>query len=380
MFDQIIAFIKSLYPDEVPVPLHAPRFKGKEREYLVDCIDSTYVSYVGNYVSQFEDEVCKFTGARHAIAVCSGTAALHIALLAAGVRPGEEVITQPLTFVATANAIAHCGARPVFVDVEQVTLGLDPEILSSFLERESVRKSDGYCYNKHNGRRIGACVPVHTFGHPARIDKIVDACGKHGIPLVEDSAEGLGSFYKGRHVGTFGLLGIFSFNGNKPVTTGGGGMVITNDDLLGQRVRYLTTTAKEPHPWEFIHNEVGYNYRLPNVNAAVGCAQMEWFTQALENKRLTAGLYQDFFERIGVPFVTEPDHARSNYWLNAITLEDHRQRDEFLRYASDNSVQARPVWRLMSHLPMFKECQTTGLHNAEWLEERVINLPSSVRL
>ena len=380
MFEEIVTFIKSIYPQENPVPLHAPRFQGNEKQYLIDCIDSTYVSYVGQYVTRFEDEICQFTGAKHAIAVCSGTAALHMALLLAGVRPGDEVITQPLTFVATANAIVHSGAQPVFVDVERATLGIDPEKLTHFLEGKTIQQSDGHCYNKSNGKRIAACVPMHTFGHPVRIDQIADICKRYRIPVVEDSAEALGSFYKGQHAGTVGTLGIFSFNGNKPVTTGGGGMIITNNDLLAARARHLTTTAKQPHPWEFVHDEVGYNYRLPNINAAVGCAQMEGFADVLRNKRSTAQLYQGFFEELGIPFMLEPEHALSNYWLNAILLKDREQRDQFLSYAADNGIQARPVWRLMTHLPMYCGCQSTSLDTAMWLEERLVNLPSSVRL
>lgn len=379
-FPQIIAFIKSLYPNENPVPLHAPRFQGNEKKYLIDCIESTYVSYVGQYVTRFEEQVCQFTRAKHAIAMSSGTAALHMALLLADVRPGDEVITQPFTFVATANAISHCGAQPVFVDVERASLGLDPEKLAHFLEKETVDHSDGYRYNRTSNNRIAACVPMHTFGHPVRIDKIVEICREHGIPVVEDSAEALGSLYKGRHLGTFGLLGILSFNGNKPVTTGGGGMIITNDAALAARARHLTTTAKQPHPWEFIHDEAGYNYRMPNINAAVGCAQMERFPKTLKNKRETARLYGELFDDIGTPFVKEPADSSSNYWLNAVLFQDRKEREAFLKYAAQNGVQARPAWRLMTKLPMYSDCQSTGLETASWLEERLVNLPSSVRV
>ena len=379
MFEKIVHFIKSLYSNEDPVPLHAPRFQGNEKRYLMDCIDTTYVSYVGQYVTRFEEQVCQFTGAKYAIAVCSGTAALHMALLLTGVRPGDEVITQPLTFVATVNAIAHCGAQPVFVDVEYATLGLDPEKLADFLEKETVDHPDGHRYNRASGKPIAGCVPMHTFGHPVRIDDIMDICTRYRIPVVEDSAEALGSLYKGRHLGTFGLLGILSFNGNKPVTTGGGGMIITNDEALAARARHLTTTAKQAHPWEFVHDEVGYNYRMPNINAAVGCAQMEGFPGILANKRNTASLYGEFFETVGLPFVQEPPNSQSNYWLNCVLFEDGEQREAFLKYAGRNGVQARPVWRLMNKLPMYCHCQGTALDAALWLEERLVNLPSSVR-
>jgi perosamine synthetase len=380
MFEKIVSFIKSLYPKENPVPLHAPRFSGNEKKYLIDCIDTTYVSYVGQYVSRFENEVRQFTGARYAIAVSTGTAALHVALLLTGVTPGDEVITQPLTFVATANAISYCSAQPVFVDVERSTLGLDPEKLRDFLINDCILKSGGRCYNKVTGRKIAACVPMHTFGHPVRIDQIIEICQKYHIPVIEDAAEALGSFFKGQHTGTFGDIGILSFNGNKPVTTGGGGMVITNDETMATKAKHLTTTAKQPHPWEFIHDDVGYNYRLPNINAAVGCAQMECFDDVLENKRTTAKIYHDFFEDAGIPFITEPAHALSNYWLNTIVLKDRQEREQFLGYATAKGIQTRPVWTLMPKLPMYSHCQCTSLDTAQWLEDRLVNIPSSVRI
>ena len=380
IFARIIKFIKALYPAENPVPLHAPRFTGNEKKYLIDCIDTTYVSYVGQYVTRFEDEVRKLTGAKYAIAVSTGTAALHVALLLAEVAPEDEVITQPLTFVATANAISYCSAQPIFVDVERSTLGLDPEILNDFLLNNGILKSDGRCYNKITGKKIAACVPMHTLGHPVRIDQIIEICQRYHIPVVEDAAEALGSFYQGQHGGTFGELGILSFNGNKPVTTGGGGMIITNDETLAANAKHLTTTAKKPHPWEFFHDEVGYNYRMPNINAAVGCAQMECFTGVLENKRATAQMYNQFFQEIGIPFITEPANARSNYWLNTIVLKDRQERDEFLGYATAKGIQARPVWTLMTYLPMYRACQSASIETAQWLEDRLVNIPSSMRV
>jgi perosamine synthetase len=380
MFEKIVGFIKSLYPTENPVPLHAPRFSGNEKKYLIDCIDTTYVSYVGEYVTRFEDAIRQFTGAKYAVAVCSGTEALHVALLMAGVVPGDEVITQPLTFVATTNAIAYCGAQPVFVDVARATLGLDPEKLNDFLRNNGILKSDGICYNKTTGSKIAACVPMHTFGHPARIDQVIEICQQYQIPVIEDSAEALGSFYKGQHAGTFGKLGILSFNGNKPVTTGGGGMIITNVEALAIKAKHLTTTAKVPHPWELVHDAVGFNYRMPNINAAVGCAQMECFAGVLDNKRTTAQMYNRFFEEIGIPFITEPALARSNYWLNTIVLKDRQERNEFLAYAAKKGIQARPVWTLMTNLSMYRHCQRTSLETAQWLEDRLVNIPSSVRL
>ncbi len=379
MFENIVSFIKELYPGKIPVPLHAPRFTGNEKKYLMDCIDSTFVSYVGQYVTQFEEEIQNYTGARHAVAVVNGTGALHLALSLAGVGFGNEVITQPLTFVATANAISYCGAHPVFVDVEKSCLGLNPEALEAFLETHCIVKDDGSCYNKTTSRRVGACVPMHTFGHPCRIDQITAVCKKYHIPVVEDSAEALGSFYHGQHLGTFGEIGILSFNGNKPVTTGGGGMILTNNDSIAQKAKHLSTTAKVPHKWEFNHDQIGYNCRMPNINAAVGCAQMETFPVFLQDKRDTAKIYSDFFNGIGIFFLTEPADAKSNYWLNAIVMDSKNQRDEFLEYANTNGVQIRPVWTLMNHLPMFSHCQCGPLDTANWLEGRVVNLPSSVK-
>jgi perosamine synthetase len=380
MFEKIVGFIKSLYPTENPVPLHAPRFSGNEKKYLIDCIDTTYVSYVGEYVGRFEDAIRQYTGAKYAVAVSSGTAALHVALLLAEVTPADEVITQPLTFVATANAISYCGAQPVFVDVERSTLGIDPGKLNDFLLKNGILKSDDRCYNKMTGRKIAACVPMHTLGHPVRIDQIIEICQKYHIPVVEDAAEALGSFYKGQHAGTFGDIGILSFNGNKPVTTGGGGMIITNGEALAAKAKHLTTTAKQEHPWEFIHDEVGYNYRLPNINAAVGCAQMECFAGVLENKRTTAQMYKQFLRDIDIQFIIEPTHARSNYWLNAVVLKDRQEREQFLAYSREKGIQTRPVWTLMPHLPMYRHCQCTSLETAQWLEDRLVNIPSSVRV
>ncbi len=365
---------------ENPVPLHVPRFSGNEKNYLIDCIDTTYVSYVGEYVSRFENIIQQFTGAKYAIAVSSGTAALQVALRLASVAPGDEVITQPLTFIATANAISYCSAQPIFVDVERRTLGLDPEKLNDFLINNSILKSDGRCYNKATGRKIAACVPMHTLGQPVRIDQIVEICQRFQISVVEDAAEALGSFYKEQHAGTFGDIGILSFNGNKPVTTGGGGMIITNNKTYAAKAKHLTTTAKRPHPWEFVHDDVGYNYRMPNINAALGCAQMEYFPGVLENKRTTAHMYEQFFQDMGMPFITEPAHARSNYWLNTIVLADRQEREQFLAYAADKGIQARPVWTLMPNLPMYRHCQFEPLETAQWLEDRLVNIPSSVRM
>lgn len=379
LFANITKFIKELYPNENPVPLHAPRFLGNEKKYLIDCIDTTYVSYVGEYVSRFEEHIRNFTGAKYAVATVNGTEALHLALILAGVKPNDEVLTQALTFVATANAISYCSAQPVFVDVERSTLGLDPGKLNNFLINNGNMKSDGKCYNKKTGRKIAACVPMHTFGHPVRIDQIIEICQRYQIPVVEDAAEALGSFYKGQHAGTFGDIGILSFNGNKPVTAGGGGMIITNNEFQYLQAKHLSTTAKQSHPWEFIHDQVGYNSRMPNINAAVGCAQMEKLSQVIENKRQTAVLYKDFFNNLDVPFISEPEDAQSNYWLNGIVLKDREERDGFLKYTNKKGIQTRPAWRLMNKLPMYQQAQTDSLKTSKWLEDRVVNIPSSAR-
>jgi perosamine synthetase len=375
----IIDFIRGLYQTSEFIPLHEPKFVGNEKAYVIDCIDSTFVSSVGKYVDRFEQMMAEYTGAKYAIATVNGTAALHIALKLVGVNQGDEVITQPLSFIATCNAISYCGATPVFVDVDRDTLGMSPVSLHSFLAGNTTQTSEG-CINKTTRRKISAVVPMHTFGLPCRIDEIAKICEEFGIPLIEDAAESLGSYYQGRHTGTFGKLAAFSFNGNKTITTGGGGMIITDDEALAKRAKHITTTAKQPHPYEFIHDAIGYNYRLPNINAALGCAQMESLLQLLESKRLIASAYAEFFSASNFTFVEEPAQANSNYWLNALILKDRQARDLFLKELNGAGVMARPVWRLMNELTMFKDCQSTDLSNARWLEERVVNIPSSARV
>lgn len=375
----IIDFIRNLYQTTEFIPLHEPKFVGNEKAYVIDCIDSTFVSSVGKYVDRFEQEMADFTGARYAVATVNGTAALHIALKLAGVNQGDEVVTQSLSFVATCNAISYCGAKPVFVDVDRDTLGLSPESLGTFLSANAAKTTNG-CINKTTGRKISAVVPMHTFGQPCRIDAIAGICEEFGIPLIEDAAESLGSYYQGKHTGTFGKLAAFSFNGNKTITTGGGGMIITDDEALAKHAKHITTTAKKPHTYEFIHDEIGYNYRLPNINAALGCAQMESLPRLLESKRNIASAYAEFFAASNIIFVEELAQARANYWLNALVLEDKQARDEFLKELNEAGVMSRPVWRLMNELPMFENCQSTELVNAKWLEERVVNIPSSARI
>jgi aminotransferase in exopolysaccharide biosynthesis len=377
---KLIEFIKSLYPGANPVQLHAPVFRGNEKKYLLDCIDSTFVSYVGPYVTKFEEMTARFTGARYAIAVVNGTAALQVALQIAGVKPGDEVITQALTFAATASAIVHAGAEPVFVDVDQDTMGMSPERLEDWLVKNTDSPAPAERpIDKMTGRPVSAVVPMHTFGHPCHIDEIKMITEKYHIILIEDSAESLGSYYKGKHTGTFGLAGILSYNGNKTITTGGGGMIITNDEKFAARARHITTTAKVPHRWEYVHDEAGYNYRMTNVNAAIGVAQMEKITEYLQNKRETAREYEQFCSKHGIGFMTEPKAAVSNYWLNAIILEDRNERDAFLEFSNDQGVMTRPIWRLMNKLDVYKRCRRDDLVNSQWLEDRIVNIPSGVR-
>lgn len=375
-FQSLVELVRDIYGEGF-IPLHRPIFEGNEKQYLIDCIDSNFVSSVGAKVKEFEQQIAAFTGSKYAIATVNGTAALHVALQLAGVQRGDEVISQALTFIATCNALSYVGAQPVFVDVDVDTLGMSPDALRRFLSAHAERRDDG-CYNKGTGRRISACVPMNTFGFPLRIAEIVAICDKYGIAVVEDAAESLGSYVDSHHTGTFGKLATLSFNGNKTITTGGGGMIITDDEALAKRAKHITTTAKIPHPYEFVHDEVGYNYRLPNLNAALGCAQMERLPQMLAIKAVVAHRYAEFFAATDICFVQPIEGATTNWWLNAIVLEDEAQRDAFLQYTNRHDVMTRPIWRLMSRLEMFKGCQHDGLANSQWLEARVVNLPSSV--
>lgn len=361
------------------VPLHAPVFFGREKEYLSECIDSTYVSYVGSYVNRFEEMISALTGAKYAIATVNGTCALQTALMIAGVKSGDFVITQALTFVATANAIHFANATPVFIDSDLQDLGMDCSKLEEFLSQECHLKNDGFCYHKSTDSKIPVCIPVHIFGHPTKIDKIIEICKKYNITVIEDAAESLGSTYKGKHTGTFGHLGILSFNGNKTLTTGGGGMILTDDETLASHARHITTTAKVPHPYEFFHDEPAFNYRMTNLNAAIGVAQMENFDFILKNKRETASLYHEFFEGLCMDFFMEKEDSISNYWLNVLFMKDRDERNSFLEYSNAAGIIARPAWRLMSDLPMYSRNICTDLSNAASLENRIVNLPSSIR-
>ena len=377
MYETAINFIRSIYGSEGVIPLHEPRFIGNEKKYLNDCIDSTFVSSTGKFVDEFEEKIAKYTGAKYAVATSNGTSALHIALLLANVAKNDEVITQPLTFVATCNAISYCGADPVFIDVDKDTMGLSPSALQTFLEKNTTVTGQ-QCVNNNTGKIIKACVPMHTFGHPCRIDDIKDICDKYKILLIEDAAESLGSFYKDKHTGTFGQMGVISFNGNKIITAGGGGCVITDDEVLAKKAKHLTTTAKVPHKWEYAHDMIGYNYRMPNLNAALLVAQLENLEGFLLEKRKLAKRYKQFFKDKEYTFVEELTASQSNYWLNAVILKDKEQRDLFLDETNSQGVMTRPIWKLMSKLSMFKNAQHGDLSNSDWLEQRVVNIPSSV--
>lgn len=375
--DKITQFIRDHYQTNEFIPLHEPRFRGNEKKYLLDTIDSTFVSSVGAYVDKFERMIQNITGAVKAVAVVNGTASLQVALRLAGVKAGEEVLTQALTFVATANAIAYNNATPIFLDVDKDTMGLSPVAVEAFLEEFAELREDS-CYNKLTGKRIAACMPMHTFGFPVKMDELLQVCNKWNIPVVEDTAESLGSYYKGKHTGTLGLISGFSFNGNKIVTSGGGGAIITNDESLGTKAKYLTTTAKQPHPFEFYHDELGYNYRMPNLNAALACAQLEKLAEYLEEKRNLAHSYINLFEDIGVKFRQELPETQANYWLMCVELKNKTERDAFLKQTNEKGIMTRPIWQLMYHLPMYKHCQRDKQLNAEFLEERIVNIPSSV--
>jgi perosamine synthetase len=379
-FQAIINYIKHQFPGKDFIPLHAPVFIGNEKKYLIDTIDSTFVSSVGAYVNKFEEMMCEITGAKHSVAIVNGTNALHMGLILSDVNSNDEVLTQSLTFIATCNAISYIGAKPVFIDVDMDTLGMSPKSMSVYLSENAEVRNDGYTYNKKSGRRIKACVPMHTFGMPCRIDEIVEVCKKWNISLVEDAAESLGSYYKNKHTGIYGELGIFSFNGNKTVTCGGGGAIVTNNSDLAKRAKHLTTQAKIPHPWAFTHDEIGYNYRMPNLNAALACAQLEQLSSFVQNKRDLAEKYCLFFKDSNIEFINEPNNSRANFWLNAIIFNNRLERDDFLKFTNANGVMTRPVWDLIHTLPMFKDSDRDSLSNSLWLADRLVNIPSSVRI
>lgn len=379
-YKQITDFIRGLYGNQEFTPLAVPKFIGNEKKYLNECIDTTFVSSVGQFVDRFEEDAARYTGAKKAVVCVSGTNALHMALMLVGVERDDEVLTQALTFIATCNALSYIGAHPVFLDVDKSTMGLSPDAVKEWLSRNAEIR-DGQCYNKRTGRRVKACVPMHTFGHPVRINELVNICNECHIELVEDAAESIGSRYNGQHTGTFGKVGAISFNGNKTITTGGGGMLLFQDEELGKYAKHITTQAKIPHRWEFRHDHIGYNYRMPNINAALGCAQLENLDKYVADKRETAKRYAEYFAGMnGIEFFVEPENAYSNYWLNAVLLPNKEEQIRFLEYTNDHGVMTRPIWELMNRLPMFENCETDGLENTIMFADRVVNIPSSVRM
>jgi len=379
MFESIVSHIREVYKTEDFIPLHVPTLNGNEKKYLNECIDSTFVSSVGKFVDLFEERIEEYTGAKKAIVCVNGTNALHMCLKLVGVESNDEVITQSLTFIATANAISYANAIPLFIDVDKDTMGLSPKALKNYLEVNTYIKNKE-CFNRVTGRRIKACMPMHTFGHACRIEEIANICTEYHIELVEDAAEAMGAKSNGIHLGLFGKISAISFNGNKVMTTGGGGVIITNDEELGARAKHITTQAKIPHPWEYEHDEIGYNYRMPNINAALGVAQLEQIEVFINSKRKIADQYYSFFKKNNINFFKERNDIISNYWLNAIIFKDREERDAFLKYSNENKVMTRPIWQLMNKLQMFKDCPKGELPNAEWLEDRVVNIPSSVIL
>jgi len=376
-FNEIVSIVKHRFKNQNSIPLHEPCFTGNEKKYLNSCIDSSYVSSVGEFVSSLEKEVFSYTGSNYGIATVNGTSALSIALKAVGVKETDEVITQALTFVATANAIVYNGAKPIFVDVDIDTMGLSPIALENFLIENAIIR-ENHCYNKISGNKISACVPMHTFGFPARIEEIVSICKKWFIPIVEDSAEALGSYKKNKHMGTFGDIGVFSFNGNKIITSGGGGAIITNDKDKATWIKHVTTTAKTPHPFNYYHDELGYNYRMPNLNAALLSAQLENLNKFLINKRETALYYKNEFNAIGIKFKWETPGSKANFWLNCLEMENKKDRDNFLKFSNAKGVMTRPIWNLMFDLPMYEDCLRDSQKNARFLADRILNIPSGI--
>lgn len=374
-FQHIIDKVQELYGSK-PNPLHIPTFISNERENLVECIDSTFVSSVGKFVDDFEKNMAEYTGSKYAVAVMNGTAALQLAMVVAGVEKNTEVITQSLSFVATANAILYIGASPIFIDVDKDKWSLSPDAISKFLNENTEKKGDA-TYNKTTGKRIAAIVPMHTFGAMGRIEEIQAICEEWNIPLVEDAAESLGSTKNGKHAGTYGTVSAVSFNGNKIMTTGGGGIILTDNHEIAKKAKHLSTTAKDAHAWEYHHSEMGYNFRMPNINAALGCAQLEKLPKVLQNKRKTGNEYTAFFQENNIPHLEF--NTTDNYWLNTILLENKTERNEFLQFAHDNKIFARPIWNLLNELPYLNHYQTDDLTNSRFLSDRAVNLPSSYR-
>ena len=378
-FHQIINFFKSQFPNKEIISLHEPKFSEKEKEYVIDTINSTFVSSVGPYVDKFELMMSEITKTKKSIATVNGTSALQVALRLSGVKTGDEVITQALTFIATINAIIYNNADPIFLDVDIDTMGLSPKAVNIYLEENGEIREDGFCYNIKTNKKIAACMPMHTFGFPVHLDELILVCSKWNIPIVEDAAESIGSEYNNKPTGSFGKLGVFSFNGNKIITSGGGGAIVTNDIELGLKAKHLITTAKVPHLYEYVHDEIGYNFRMPNLNAALACAQLEQLDSFILNKRKLANEYKEYFANFGVKFRTELPNTKANYWLMCIELENKEERDKFLKETNASQVMTRPIWQLIFKSPIYSKFQRDSQENAMYLEDRIVNIPSSVR-
>ena len=377
MYDAINSFIKDIYETKDPIFLHQPLFNGNESTYVQDTVQSTIVSSIGKYVDKFESDLENYTASPKAVVTVNGTSALHLGLILADVQPGDYVITQSLTFIATCNAINYCGAKPILIDVDLDTLGLSPSCLEEWLSENAYIDNSAQCRTIKGNNLIKACVPMHTFGHAVKISKLLEVCKSWNITIVEDAAESLGSLYKNQHLGTFGEIGTLSFNGNKIITTGGGGAVLTNK-IIGHKAKHLSTTAKKPHKYEYDYDQIGFNYRMPNINAALGCAQLESIEKFVEIKRRLAKTYIKFFIDYDVEFFSEPKHCRSNYWLNTLILEDRRKRNEFLEQTINRGIMTRPIWKLMNDLPMYQNSLRSNLQNSKWLEDRAVNIPSGI--
>ena len=377
MFNEIINFIRDTYQTKDTIPLHEPSFNGNEDNYLKQVIESGYVSGIGKFVDHFEDQIRDYTKTSKAVATTNGTSALHASLYLSDVKQDDFVITQSLTFIATCNAIHYLGARPIFIDIDLENLSLCPKSLETWLIQNAEINSRGICVEKNTKKFIKAVIPMHTFGHPAKLDELNQIAKRWNLSLIEDAAESLGSFYKDRHTGTIGRFGALSFNGNKIITTGGGGMILCKDQKEGHHMKHITTTAKISHEYEYIYEEHGFNYRLPNVNAAIGCAQMEKLDEFLSSKRKLAASYESFFKDTNITFLKEPVNCRSNYWLNTILVENKEHRDSLLKETNSCGIMTRPVWKLMHKLPMFDRDLRGDLSNSLWAEDRIINLPST---
>ncbi|MGM5630010.1 LegC family aminotransferase [Apibacter raozihei] len=379
MFESFKYFIRKLYDSDQFIPLHQPVFFGNEKKYIIDCVDSTFVSSVGKYVDLFETKIKEYTGSNEAVACVNGTSALHLALIVAGVEKNDEVLTQALTFVAGVNAIKYVNADPVFIDIDKDTLGMSPLKLEDWLSKNTLFKNK-VCYNKNSGKRIKACIPMHTFGHPVKIDDIYDICKFYNIELIEDAAESIGSFYKGKHTGTFAEIGVISFNGNKTITTGGGGILLLKNSALSKYAKHMSTQAKVYHQWNFEHDSIGYNYRLPSINAALGCAQMENLDKIVSYQRQLANKYKDFCKQNNINFVIEPNNSKSNYWLNAFILNNIKEKDDFLKFTNSAGIMTRSIWKPINQLDIYKNCQSGELINTLWAYERIVNVPSSIKI